>query len=73
MIRRSLPRLLDASFGVQCRAGLALCPRMHAALGTLRARRHGAVEPRVVRRRDDEIDAAIAALSTRSRPAIAMR
>lgn len=58
---QELAALLDASHGIQCRAGLHCAPRMHAALGTVE--RGGAVRlsPGSFTTHAD-VDAAIAAL-----------
>ena len=59
---QELSALLDASFGVQCRAGLHCAPRVHRSLGTLD--RGGLVRFSVGwRTTADEIDAAVAALA----------
>ncbi len=58
---QELAALLDASHGVQCRAGLHCAPRMHAALGTME--RGGTVRLSPGHATTlDEIDATIAAL-----------
>lgn len=58
---QELSALLDASFGVQCRAGLHCAPRLHRSLGTLD--RGGLVRFSLGwRTTADEIDAAVEAL-----------
>jgi cysteine desulfurase family protein len=66
---QELAALLDASHGVQCRAGLHCAPRMHAALGT--TQRGGALRlsPGFATTLDD-VDAAIAALEEAASMAI---
>ncbi|HYO24724.1 MAG TPA: aminotransferase class V-fold PLP-dependent enzyme, partial [Lacipirellulaceae bacterium] len=58
---QELAALLDASRGVQCRAGLHCAPRMHEALGTKLAGGALRLSPGCFTT-TDEVDAAIAAL-----------
>jgi cysteine desulfurase/selenocysteine lyase len=67
---QELAALLEASHGVQCRAGLHCAPRMHAALGTTATGGTLRLSPGAFTT-DDEIDAAAAAL--REAAAVALR
>jgi cysteine desulfurase/selenocysteine lyase len=58
---QELAAVLDASHGVQCRAGLHCAPRMHAALGTLELGGAVRFSPGPFTMADD-LDAAIAAV-----------
>jgi selenocysteine lyase/cysteine desulfurase len=58
---QELAAVLDASHGVQCRAGLHCAPRMHAALGTLEFGGAVRFSPGPFTTADD-VDAAIAAV-----------
>lgn len=67
---QELAALLEASHGVQCRAGLHCAPRMHAALGTMAGGGTLRLSPGAFTT-DDEIDAAAAALKEAA--AVALR
>ena len=69
MIRRSSPRMLDTSHGVQCRAGLHCAPRMHEALGTTASGGTVRLSPGLFTT-DEEIDAAVEAIQEAASVAI---